>query len=742
MRRVLVVPFQVIAGANRFTLVARVEPPRTRDGPWNVAMTGGTVVLGRDQSGGALIFNSIQVRGRIDPKERRLILEQGEIKNVDVGVALTGEVDFSTGDPRLIFGLAGGRMELAAMKKLWPTFVQPQVRAWVNDHVLRGDVERVEIATNAHLSAFKRGGPPVPDDGLFIEIVTRNTALQPLETLPPIEDAELAVRVTGRYASVGMSKGMIALPSGRKLTLANGLFEVPDCEVPQPPTKTRMRVEGPVPIVAELLETERLREFVGMPFDISSAKGNVFAQVSLAFPLKRDLPPGSSIYSVTADIANFSVDKMIMGQKVEAQSLRINAGNQGYQIKGDSKIAGAAATLDYRQAKTDDAAEVRIQTSLDEAGRSRLGLDVGPAIIGSVPVKVTGYIGPPDRDSRFVIEADLAPARIDNLLPGWTKASGKPARANFALVTTAQGKAARVENLTIEGSGAHVKGGFELDASGEILTANFPVFSLAEGDKASLKADRSADGTLRVAMRGDVHDGRGFIKSAVAGGRPDPKDKPPVDLDLDLRLGTVMGFNGETLRNLDLKVSRRAGQIRTFAMNAKLGRDAQLAGDLRRKRTGGNALYFETKDAGALFRFIDSYARMNGGAMWVARDPPVSNAAPQEGLIAISDFSIRGEAALDRVVSGAPATGARDGVKFSRMRAEFTRTPGRLEIRDGVVQGEHRRHYRRPDRLRATTRSTCAAPSCLLYPAQQYAGTDSRSVGLFPRRAETRACWA
>jgi hypothetical protein len=685
-RRILVVPFQVVAGANRFTLFAHIEPPRTRDGSWNVALTGGTVVLGMDNSGGPLVFNSIKVRARIDPKQHRLVLEQGDIANVDIGVALTGEVDFSTGDPRLAFGLAGTRMQLAAMKKLWPSFVQPPVRAWVNEHVVSGDIERVAIAANAHLSAFKRGGPPVPDDGLFIEIVTRNTALRPLATLPPIEDAELAVRVTGRYASVGMNKGTIALPSGRKLAVANGLFEVPDCEVPQPPTKTRMRIEGSVPVAGELLATERLREFAGMPFDISSAKGNVFAQVSLAFPLKADLPPGSSIYSVTADLANFSVDNMLMGQKVEAQSLRISAGNDGYQIRGDTKIAGAAATLDYRKVKTDEDAEVRIQTTLDEAGRSRLGFDVGHAIAGPVPVKVTGYMAPPDQDSRFIIEADLTPVRIDNLLPGWSKATGKSARASFALVTTPQGKAARVENLVIEGSGTQVKGGFELDSSGDILTANFPVFSLADGDKANFKADRASDGTLRVTMRGDVHDGRGFIKSAVAGDRAE-KDKPPVDLDLDLRLGTVIGFNGEALRNVDLKLSRRGGQIRTFGMNAKLGRDAQLTGDLRRKPAGANVLYFETKDAGALFRFVDSYARMNGGMMWVALDAPTGHAAAQEGLIGISDFSIRGEAALDRVVSGAPGGGQRDGVKFSRMRAEFTRMPGRLEIRDGVVQG-------------------------------------------------------
>ena len=360
----------------------------------------------------------------------------------------------------------------------------------------RGDVERVAIATNAHLSAFKRGGPPVPDDGLFIEIVTRNTFLRPLETLPPIEDAELAVRVTGRYASVGMNKGMIALPSGRKLSVANGLFEVPDCEAPEPPTKTRMRIEGAVPVAGELLETERLREFAGMPFDISSAKGNVFAQVSLAFPLKADLPPGSSIYSVTADISNFSVDNMLMGQKVEAQSLRINAGNQGYQIRGDTKIAGAAATLDYRKAKTDEDAEVRIQTTLDEAGRSRLGFDVGHAISGSGAGEGDRLYGPARPGQPFHHRGRSRQRAHRQPASGLDQAQRETRPRQFRPGDERPGKAARVENMAVEGSGAQVKGGFELDASGDILTANFPVFSLADGDKASFKADRASDGTL------------------------------------------------------------------------------------------------------------------------------------------------------------------------------------------------------------------------------------------------------
>ena len=89
-------------------------------------------------------------------------------------------------------------------------------------------------------------------------------------------------------------------------------------------------------------------------------------------------------------------------------------------------------------------------------------------------------------------------------------------------------------------------------------------------------------------------------------------------------------------------------------------------------------------------------------------DPPTQDASPQDGVINVSDFSIRGESALDRVVAGAPNAPqqARTNViEFSQARAEFTRTPGRMAIRDGVrARADDRRHGRRQHRLRAATR--------------------------------------
>src|SRR5262249_56939124 len=180
------------------------------------------------------------------------------------------------------------------------------------------------------------------------------------------------------------------------------------------------------------------------------------------------------------------------------------------------------------------------QATLDEAARRRLGIDLGTSVSGAIPVKVVGRLSDNANDDGLSVEADLTPVKIDNLLPGWIKPAGKAARATYTLLKT--GKTVRFDDLSIDGSGATVRGSVEFDSSNEVLSANFPVFALSDGDKLTLKADRGTDGALRVAMRGDIYDGRNFVKSALAS--TDKTKQKQEDLDLDLKVGTVAGHNG------------------------------------------------------------------------------------------------------------------------------------------------------------------------------------------------------
>ena len=151
--------------------------------------------------------------------------------------------------------------------------------------------------------------------------------------------------------------------------------------------------------------------------------------------------------------------------------------------------------------------------------------------------------------------------KIDNLLPGWVKPAGKPAHADL-YAWSSRRKSTRLDDLSIDGSGVDGEGlGRARRRQATLVSANFPVFNLSEGDKATLKADRGSDGVLRVMMRGDIYDGSNFVKSSLAGAEPEKAKQKHTDLDLDIKLGTVIGRNGETLRGLDLKLTRRGGRI-------------------------------------------------------------------------------------------------------------------------------------------------------------------------------------
>jgi hypothetical protein len=696
-QRAWIIPFQIQAGGNQFTLRAALEASPDQNGVWLFSIARGDPVIdpvilvsaGKPEEGFAL--NRVVVRARIDTVRRRIDLEQGDLSRVDtrpshnIAVAVTGSLDYSGAEPHLAFGVAGTRMPMDVMMRIWPVFTAVQVREWVVEHISGGTVERVVIAGNAPLKSFKADGPPMPDEGLSVDIETSGTTLRPLATLPAIRDADLTAHITGGFANLSVGRGTVEVTPGRKLNIANGVFEIPNTHLKPQPARINFRIDGSMPAVAALLASDGLRDNVGIVLDPAASRGTVAAQVTVNLLVGRDVPKDSATYIVTANLTNFAADKMLMGQRVEASALRVTASTDGYQITGDVKINGTPATIDLNKRKGAADAELRMQAMIDETARRRLGINLGSAVTGTIPVKVVTRTSSDSNDPPLIVDADLTLVKIDNLLPGWVKAAGTPAHATYTLVKTAQ--TLRFDDLTIAGSGANVKGSVELDAASDIVSANFPVFSLAEGDKVSLKADRGSDGMLRVAMRGDVFDGTNFVKASLAGVALDKTKQKQSDLDLDIKLGIVVGHNGETLRGLDLKLSRRGGRIRNFAMNAKIGRDTPLNGDLRvRSRDNHQVVYFETDDAGALFRFTDMYPRMFGGQMWVAMDPPSEERAPQIGTLYIRNFIVRGEQGLDRVIVGAPGQ-ERGGVQFSELSCEFTKIPGRMAIRDGVVRG-------------------------------------------------------
>src|SRR4029077_15511577 len=118
------------------------------------------------------------------------------------------------------------------------------------------------------------------------------------------------------------------------------------------------------------------------------------------------------------------------------QTLKVAASGDGYQIKGDAKVNGTPASIDLRKQKGDSDAELRMQSVIADAARRRLGMDIGNAITGAIPIKFIGNVNDEGKEEGLNVEADLTPVKIDNLLPGWTKPAGRAARASYKMLKT------------------------------------------------------------------------------------------------------------------------------------------------------------------------------------------------------------------------------------------------------------------------------------------------------------------
>jgi hypothetical protein len=679
-KRALVAPFKIISGENRITLLAHLEPPNDDVTDWQLGLSGGTVLLAGNDNEPPVIFNRVSIGVRFDTAKKRVILTQADFSNGEIGVAGTGTVDYS-GEPRLTLGFAGTPMSASALKRVWPSLVVADIRQWVVDRIERGAIQRIDVGVNSPVRNLSRKGPPIPDDGLNVNIVASGVTLRPVDGLPSIRDADLKAHITGRTASVTIGQGAADTPSGRKLNVADAAFEVPDTFPKPVQAKVKFRIDGPVPAAAEILSSDKLSDLSATLIDPNASKGTISAVVNLALPIKHDIARAEVNYTVAADLGGFAADRLMMNQKVEANTLKVVANNQGYQVKGDVKINGQAASLDYRK-QNDGDADIKLSATLDEASRARFGFDLGSAVSGSIPVKLSGKIG---GDTRLGIDADLTGLKLDNILPGWVKASGKSTHATFNVVQKPQ--STRLEDIVVEGGGVSIKGSLEVDQNGDLMNASFPTYAPSEGDKTSLRADRGPDGVIKVTMRGDVFDGRGFLKTAISGRESDAKSKArTADFDVDVKLGAVAGFFGEALRSVDAKMSKRGGAIKSFSFASKLGRDTPVTADLRGRQQGREVIFLETNDAGAFLRFTDTYSKVVGGQLQLALDPPTADPGPKEGLLNVKDFTVKGEASLDKLAAGG-AAGAPNGISFSRLRAEFVRQNGQLTIKEGVLKG-------------------------------------------------------
>ena len=292
---------------------------------------------------------------------------------------------------------------------------------------------------------------------------------------------------------VNVGRGNVELSPGRKLSITNGVFEVPDTFPKAPPAKARFRLDGSVPAAAELLALERLRDYSGTPLEPATSRGTLTAQVTLGLPLKADLAPGSSAYTIAMDVTNFAAERVVMGQKVEAvdaqghrqQSGLLDQGRRQDQRRcGSARLPQAARHRRCRGPPPGHARRKRPQQVRLRSGRlpQRAGADQAQRPRAGQRRRQPAL----DRRRSDPGQGRQSAARLDQ--------AGGQAGAR-QLHAGQQAPSTRFEDLVIEAPGVSVKGALELDGSSDVQSASFPVFNLSDGRQGQRVEGRSRTAT-------------------------------------------------------------------------------------------------------------------------------------------------------------------------------------------------------------------------------------------------------
>ncbi len=606
------------------------------------------------------------------PAESRFVVDQFAAKGPTFDGGLKAEIASEGPGVSLKLDMTINPSVTQDVMRLWPQFINPDVREWASHNLHGGHIEG-RMAANwsaADLDAMdhKRA---VARDSVHGTFSCRDVGVDLLPGLPMMMSESASGAFTGRDFTVSSERVSMVLSPTRRILGDNLVFTVPDTS-PRAivDARAKARLHGSADALADLLGREPLRKQAGLQIDPATIKGQAEGDLVLDLKLGKTAKPEDTQFHASGALTKLTLDKLIGAEKLDEGSFTFAADRNTLTMTGDGQVFGAPAHLDVGRAPGEEGSAT-LTLTLDQAARAKRGLNFG-WLSGPLPVKLKAPLSRTSAD----VEVDLTQAAIDNPVPGVMKAAGKPGKATFQVKPAPNGAA--LGNLAVDFGTVLMRGSAEIGVDGSILAAKITQARISAGDDFRVDLVNSPD-EVKASLRGSSLDARPFIKSLAE--QASPSQTAGKDFDIDMKLASVIGANKQSIAGLELAVQRRDGGDRLNMLRGRIGQ-----GTLGASRGDDGVLRLVSTDAGALAKFTDLYTRMEGGALDLGLQ---TSAATSAGSATIRNFALRDEPAFRRLVAAAPATTdeAVDPtlVRFQKMTIDFARSPGKLKIEDAVI---------------------------------------------------------
>lgn len=664
---------------------------RDENGAWRLRMSASGQVAGLEGDP-AIPVDSVETDMLLDPRINEARVDAIKVRGPAIRADITARVQKTAASPAQRVSVRAWDSDARAVLALWPRWTSPEVHTALSEQFKSGHVGALsvdlDLSAEDHARIDQAG---MPDRALAVSFEASRVQYRPTPDLPLLVDGVVSGRGTGRSVHVDIAKATADIGNGRRLAMTEGSFVIPDTWADRAPARAAFRSTGPVEAIAALAAYPALKEFAPVSIDPNSIRGNSDLKTVINLPLADDPKPGEIVVQSAGTLTNVASDTLLGAEKLEGGTLAVSFDRNGLQVKGDARIGGDRGQIDVKQDRKGKG-EAVLAFTLDNAARQRRGIGPELGIGGSVPIRVTQALGK-GVDSPPRVEADLTRATLDGLLPGFSKAAGKPGKVSFNYLADPEGP--DFNDFVFEANPVSIRGRISLDKQNGLESASLSQFRLSPGDNLKVEARRDGNVT-KVQVRGAVADVRPYIREQQAA--PDKGDRNAgkgADFDLDLDVPILTGFNNEAISNAKMQLSRRGGTISGLSLQGRIGR-ADVTATQARRGDGPGMITIQSDNGGSLMRFVDVYRRAFGGNLILNVSP---GAERQNGELLFRDFVVRDEPALRRVVAQSPTVAEGNSgnvvgglntseVAFTKLRAEFTRSASRLDVSDMVIWGQ------------------------------------------------------
>ena len=675
-RQLRISDLSVLAGETRLTAAGWLKPPATPAGAWAARLESKDARFGPERPGeNPVALDFIVAAMRFLPSESRFIVDEFAAKGPTFDGGLKAEIAPDGPGVSLKLDIKINPSVTQDVVRLWPQFINPDVRDWAAHNLHGGRIEGTMVAnwSAADLDAMdhKRA---IPRDSVHGAFSSRGVGVDLLPGLPIMVSESGSGTFTGRNFTVSGDRATMALSPTRRIQGENIVFTVPDTS-PRPivDAQAKAHLTGTADALADLLGREPLRKQAGLQIDPATIKGQAEGDLVLDLKLGRTAKPEDTQFHASGALTNLTLDRFIGEEKLDQGNFTFDADRNTLNMAGDGQVFGVAAHLDVGRAPGDEGSAT-VTWTLDQAARAKRGFNFA-WLNGPLPIKLTAPLSRTSAD----VAIDLTQASIDNPLPGVSKAAGKPGKATFQVKAAPEGAA--LANLDVDFGSVLMRGSADIGIDGSVLAAKITQARISGSDDFHVDVVNSAN-VLKATVRGSSLDARPFIKSLTE--QASPAQAGGKDFDVDMKVGSVLGANRQSIAGLELNFLRRGGADRLTQLRGRVGQ-----GIVSASRGGEGDLRLISTDAGALAKFADLYSRMEGGYLDLSLQTLGDTSA---GAATVTNFALRDEPAFRRLVAAAPGASGElvdpALVRFQKMTLVFSRSPGGLAIKDAVIYNQ------------------------------------------------------